>query len=153
MLGGCCRAVGHRRPLKHTRTRGTHKQWNGLLEWYTGLDYWTKLFSFLDKFLCLLLKPTFLQLTMSDCNNDNVRFINPYIYIIPNCLRWKSLTVFVDWLTTTQNFSSETILLAITPLREIEYSHHATANVFERITASPITMKLFHLMQFAIYVY
>ena len=122
---------------------------------YTGLDYWTKLFSFLDKFLCLLLKPTFFVIdkeltTMKDCNNRNVCFINPYI--IANCLRWKSFTVFVDWLATTQNFSSETILLAIIPLCEIEYGHHATANTFERITASPTTMKLFHLMQFAIYV-
>ena len=25
---------------------GRYKQWNGLLEWNTGLDYWTELFSF-----------------------------------------------------------------------------------------------------------
>ena len=35
---------------------GRYKQWNGLLEWNTGLDYWTELFSFLDKFLCLFLE-------------------------------------------------------------------------------------------------
>ena len=28
----------------------------GLLDWSTGLDYWTELFSFLDRFLCLFLK-------------------------------------------------------------------------------------------------
>ena len=26
--------------------KGRYKQWNGLLEWNTGLDYWTELFSF-----------------------------------------------------------------------------------------------------------
>ena len=25
---------------------GRYKQWNGLLEWNTGLDHWTELFSF-----------------------------------------------------------------------------------------------------------
>ena len=25
---------------------GRYRQWNGLLEWNTGLDYWTELFSF-----------------------------------------------------------------------------------------------------------
>ena len=28
--------------------------WTGILDWTTGLEYWTELFSFLDKFLCLL---------------------------------------------------------------------------------------------------
>ena len=28
---------------------GRYKQWNGLMEWNTGLDYWTELFSFLGQ--------------------------------------------------------------------------------------------------------
>ena len=35
---------------------GRHKQWNGLLEWTTGLDYWIELFSFLGMFLCIFLE-------------------------------------------------------------------------------------------------
>ena len=33
---------------------GRYKQWNGLLEWSSGVDYWTEFFPFLDRFLCLL---------------------------------------------------------------------------------------------------
>ena len=29
-----------------TSMQGRYKHWNGLLEWNTGLDYWTELFSF-----------------------------------------------------------------------------------------------------------
>ena len=32
---------------------GRYKQWNGLLEWKTGLDYWTELFSFFGEQLFL----------------------------------------------------------------------------------------------------
>ena len=32
---------------------GRYKQWNGLLEWNTGLDYWTELFFFFGQILCL----------------------------------------------------------------------------------------------------
>ena len=39
---------------------GKYKQWNGLLERTTGLDNWTELFSFLDKFLNSFLEAYFL---------------------------------------------------------------------------------------------
>ena len=45
--------------------QGIYKQWNGLLEWNTGLDYWTELFSFLDKFL-------FYLATVGDCSNESI---------------------------------------------------------------------------------
>ena len=35
---------------------GVSIHWTGLLDWNTGLDYWTELFSFLDKFLCLFVE-------------------------------------------------------------------------------------------------
>ena len=35
---------------------GRYKQWNGLLEWNTGLDYWTELFSFFGQVSVLFLK-------------------------------------------------------------------------------------------------
>ena len=41
------------------------------MEWNTGLDYWTELFSFLDKFLCLFLHFSKYLATMDDCSNDN----------------------------------------------------------------------------------
>ena len=55
---------------------GRYKQWNGLLEWNTGLDYWTELFSFfghISEFIfgCLLLMIYKYLATMDDCNNDN----------------------------------------------------------------------------------
>ena len=41
---------------------GRYKQWNGLLEWNTGLDYWTELFSFFGQVSVLFLKePYFLR--------------------------------------------------------------------------------------------
>ena len=30
--------------------------WTGLMDWNTGLDYWTELFSFLDKFMCFFIE-------------------------------------------------------------------------------------------------
>ena len=50
--------------------------WNGTLDWTTGLDYWTELFSFLGKFLCSFLEAYIVKIykylvTVDDCNNDN----------------------------------------------------------------------------------
>ena len=50
---------------------GRYKQWNGLLEWNTGLDYWTELFFFLDRFMCLFLHFAKYLATMDDSSNDN----------------------------------------------------------------------------------
>ena len=36
-----------REPPMTRMNEGRYKQWNGLLEWNTVLDYWTELFSFL----------------------------------------------------------------------------------------------------------
>ena len=47
---------------------GRYKQWNGLLEWNTGLDYWTELFSFLGQVSLHFSK---YLATMDDCSNDN----------------------------------------------------------------------------------
>ena len=35
---------------------GVSIHWTGLLDWNIGLDHWTELFSFLDKFLYLFLE-------------------------------------------------------------------------------------------------
>ena len=35
---------------------GRYKQWNGLQEWNTGLDYWTEIFSFFGQVSVLFLK-------------------------------------------------------------------------------------------------
>ena len=35
--------------------RGDYKQWTGLLEWNTGLDYWNELFCVFLPFLCACL--------------------------------------------------------------------------------------------------
>ena len=35
--------------VKQTYMMGRYKQWNGLLEWNTGLDYWTELFFFVGQ--------------------------------------------------------------------------------------------------------
>ena len=35
---------------------GRYKQWNGLLEWNTGLDYWTELFSFFGQVYVFILE-------------------------------------------------------------------------------------------------
>ena len=35
---------------------GGYKQWNGLLEWNTGLNYWTELFPFFGQVSVLFLK-------------------------------------------------------------------------------------------------
>ena len=57
---------------------GVSIHWTGLLDWNTGLDYWTELFSFFGQacvFICRK-KPTFLQPTssylavMDDCHNN-----------------------------------------------------------------------------------
>ena len=36
--------------------------WTGLLDWNTGLDYWTDIFSFLGTFLCFSLHSNIGQL-------------------------------------------------------------------------------------------
>ena len=41
-------------------TWGRYKQWNGLLEWNTGLDYWTELFSFFGQVSEFILEAYFL---------------------------------------------------------------------------------------------
>ena len=45
----------YRKPMTHS-IHLLCKQWNRLLEQNIGLDYWTELFPFLDKFLSLLLE-------------------------------------------------------------------------------------------------
>ena len=58
---------------------GVSIHWTGLLDWNTGLDYWTELFSFFGQVSVLIFRkePTFLQststylATMNDHNNDN----------------------------------------------------------------------------------
>ena len=47
-----CHPFAHSASCSVCFSLGRYKQWNGLLEWNTGLDYWTELLSFLDKFLC-----------------------------------------------------------------------------------------------------
>ena len=54
---------------------------------FTGLDYWTEIFPFLDKFLCLILERSlhFLQAastylaTIYDCNNCLLQCFQQYI--------------------------------------------------------------------------
>ena len=58
------------------RVMGRCKQWNGLLEWNTGLDYWNKLFSFYGQVSEFILEAYFFMIykylaTMDDRNNDN----------------------------------------------------------------------------------
>ena len=36
--------------------RGVSIHWTGLLDWNTGLGYWTEIFPFLDKFMCLFVE-------------------------------------------------------------------------------------------------
>ena len=53
---------------------GAFIHWTGLLD--TGVDYWTELFSFLDKFLLERTKSTFFTIienpaTTNDCNNNS----------------------------------------------------------------------------------
>ena len=55
---------------------GRQKQWNGLLEWNNGLDYWIELFSFFGQVSEFILGSLLLMIykylaTMDDCNNDN----------------------------------------------------------------------------------
>ena len=38
---------------------GRYKQWNGLLEWNTGLNYWTELFPFFGQVSVLFFKEPF----------------------------------------------------------------------------------------------
>ena len=61
-------------PTKASMDR--YKQWNGLLEWITGLDYLTKLFSFFGQvsefiFGSLLFMVYKYLATIDECNNDN----------------------------------------------------------------------------------
>ena len=56
---------------------GVSIHWTGLLDWNTGLDYWTELFSFFVQ-VCVFIfrkKPAFFAInkylaTMDDCNNN-----------------------------------------------------------------------------------
>ena len=56
---------------------GRYKQWNGLLEWNTGLDYWTELFSFFGQVYVFIFRRSLTHLinkwmaTMDSCNNDD----------------------------------------------------------------------------------
>ena len=56
---------------------GRCKQWNGLIEWNTGLDYRTELFSFLDKFLLFMIYKY--QATMDDCIMTTVAYCSVFI--------------------------------------------------------------------------
>ena len=49
---------------------GRYKQWNGLMDWNTGLDYWTELFSFFGQ-VSIHLFFHFSQVTMDECSYDN----------------------------------------------------------------------------------
>ena len=55
----------------------------------------------------------------------------------------EKFAIFMDWLATTQNFSSGIILLAITSLCEIGYGYYATVNVSEQITADSYNHETF----------
>ena len=42
--------------IQTTFVMGRYKQWNGLLEWNTGLDYWTELFFFVGQVSVFILE-------------------------------------------------------------------------------------------------
>ena len=67
------KVIAYLKFLKSPKPMGVSIHRTGLLDWNTGLEYWTELFSFLDKFLCLFLERSlrFYNLaTMDDHNND-----------------------------------------------------------------------------------
>ena len=53
------------RSVKTKYVWGVSIHWTGLLDWNTGLDYWTELFSFFGQVSALIFRkePTFLQST------------------------------------------------------------------------------------------
>ena len=106
---------------------GKYKQWNGLLEWNTGLDYWNKLFSFFGQvFEFIFGSLYFLKFTsnwllwmiviMTIVGYHSV-IITKCKYTLDNALYCKLSEVetfcgfLVNWLATT-NFSSIIIIIA-----------------------------------------
>ena len=56
---------------------GVSIHWTGLLDWNTGLDYWTEIFSFFGQVCVVICRkmPTFFTInkylaTVDDCNNN-----------------------------------------------------------------------------------
>ena len=106
--------------FKSTYSRGWYEKWSGLLEWNTGLDYWTELLSFFGQvfeftfgslhalkftsswLLWMITIMTIVDyhsvfITKSKYTFENTAYLK--ILHIAKCLRWKSVVIFwsLDW--------------------------------------------------------